>query len=103
VKELFQTFVNARDQERQRLIRLLEEKLGGSLNLLLAQTTAFRTAYARSAAPARAFDTLIGLAYPTAPSSFISATCWASSALRRALKPPCLPCSVVLYERNPVQ
>jgi signal transduction histidine kinase/DNA-binding CsgD family transcriptional regulator len=62
VNELLQTCIHVRDQERQRLIQLLEERLAGSLNLILAQSTAFRSAYVRSAAQAHAFDTLIGMA-----------------------------------------
>ena len=62
MNELLQTCVHVREQERQRLARLLTERVEGSFNLLLAQATAFRAAYAHSAAQARAFDTLIAMA-----------------------------------------
>ncbi|MBN1584505.1 MAG: hypothetical protein JXA89_27615 [Anaerolineae bacterium] len=62
MNELLQTRVHVREQERLRLARLVAERLEGSLNLLLAQSTAFRAASAHSTTQARAFDTLIGMA-----------------------------------------
>jgi signal transduction histidine kinase/DNA-binding CsgD family transcriptional regulator len=45
--------VTVREEERQRLVRRLEKRLGGSLNLLLAQAKAYRAAPSPSTAQAR--------------------------------------------------
>ena len=51
-----------REQERQRTARLLDKRLGGSLNLLLAQANAYHAALPPSAVQARkAIQTLIGM------------------------------------------
>ena len=55
--------VTGRDQERRRLARILEARLNGTLNLLLAQANAYRAALSCPTSHARnAIDTLAGMA-----------------------------------------
>jgi signal transduction histidine kinase/DNA-binding CsgD family transcriptional regulator len=58
--------VTIREEERGRLARLLEKRLGSSLNLFLAQAKAYHTAFSPSTTQTRqAIHTLVGMAART--------------------------------------